>query len=101
MDDKVKIAREHLIGRAAHDTGWNIDDIIMNDDAIRHLIQKYTSEQGVRQVQRELTAVLRRSLLENNCVDTKTEFTPEKIDELLAIRRTLNSGKKIGFGVRV
>ncbi|MDW3024193.1 MAG: AAA family ATPase [Alphaproteobacteria bacterium] len=101
MDDKVKITREHLIGRAARDTGWNMDDIVMTDDAIRHLIQNHTSEQGVRQVQRELTAVLRRSLLENDCVDTKTEFTPEKIDELLAIRKTLNGGKKIGFGVRV
>lgn len=101
MDDKVKIAREHLIGRAARDTGWNTDDIIMSDDAIRHLIQNYTSEQGVRQAQRELTAVLRRSLLENDCVDTKTEFTPEKIDSLLSMRKTAGFSKKIGFGVRV
>ena len=99
MDDKVKIARDHLIARAAHDTGWNTDDIIMSDDAIKHLIQKYTSEQGVRQVQREITAVLRRSLLENDCVDTKTEFTPEKIDELLALRQSAGFSKKIGFGV--
>ena len=101
MDDKIKIAREHLIKRAAHDTGWNTDDIVISDDAIRHLIQNYTSEQGVRQAQRELTAILRRSLLENDCVDTKTEFTSTKIDELLATRKTLNSGKKIGFGVRI
>ena len=101
MDDKIKIAREHLIKRAARDTGWNTDDIVISDDAIRHLIQNYTSEQGVRQAQRELTAILRRSLLENDCVDTKTEFTSTKIDELLATRKTLNSGKKIGFGVRI
>ena len=101
MDDKVKIAREHLIGRAARDTGWNVDDIVMTDDAIRHLIQNYTSEQGVRQVQREITAVLRRSLLENDCVDVKTEFTPEKIDELLSLRKSAGFSKKIGFGVRI
>ena len=99
VDEKVKIAREHLIQRAARDTGWNTDDIVISDEAIRHLIQKYTSEQGVRQVQRELTAVLRRSLLENDCEDIKTEFTPEKIDLLLGLRQSAGFTKKIGFGV--
>ncbi|MBQ2859257.1 MAG: AAA family ATPase, partial [Alphaproteobacteria bacterium] len=100
MDEKIKISREHLIGRAARDTGWNIDDIIMSDDAIKHLIQNYTSEQGVRQAQREITAILRRSLLENDCEDVRTEFTPEKIDELLSVRKSAGFAKKIGFGVR-
>ena len=101
MDEKIKIAREHLIGRAARDTGWNTDDIVIDDDAIRHLIQNYTSEQGVRQVQRELTAILRRSLLENDCADIKTEFTADKIDALLSMRKTAGFSKKIGFGVRI
>lgn len=101
MDDKIKIAREHLIGRAARDTGWQIDNIVMSDEALKHIIQNYTSEQGVRQAQREITAILRRSLLENDCEDIKTEFTPQKIDELMASRKSINSSKKIGFGVRV
>ena len=100
MDEKIKISREHLIGRAARDTGWNVDDIIMSDDAIKHLIQNYTSEQGVRQAQREITAILRRSLLENDCEDVRTEFTPEKIDKLLSMRKSAGFAKKIGFGVR-
>lgn len=101
MDDKIKIAREHLIERAARDTGWMMDNIVMSDDALKHIIQKYTSEQGVRQAQREITAVLRRSLLENDCEDIKTEFTPQKIDELLASRKSAGMSKKIGFGVHV
>lgn len=100
MDDKIKIAREHLIGRAARDTGWAMDNIVMSDDALKHIIQNYTSEQGVRQAQREITAILRRSLLENDCEDIKTEFTPEKIDELLSSRKSAGFAKKIGFGVR-
>ncbi len=101
MDDKVKIAREHLIGRAARDTGWDTENIVMSDDALKHIIQNYTSEQGVRQVQREITAVLRRYLLENDCEDIKTEFTPEKIDELLSARKTIGLTKKIGFSARI
>ena len=101
LDDKIKIAREHLIERAAHDTGWNVNDIVMSDDALRHIIQNYTSEQGVRQAQREITAILRRSLLENDCEDVKTEFTPEKIDSLLSLRKSAGFAKKIGFGVQL
>lgn len=99
-EEKVRIAREHLIARAARDTGWNPDNIIMTDDAIRHIIQNYTSEQGVRELQRELTAVLRRALLEYDGEDIKTEFTPEKIDGLLAARKSPALSKRIGFGIR-
>lgn len=98
-DEKVKIAREHLIERAAKDTGWNVDNIIISDDALRHIIRNYTSEQGVRELQREITAILRRSLLEHDGEDVKTEFTPQKIDELLALRKSATLSKRIGFGV--
>ena len=101
IEDKVQIAREHLIKRAANDTGWEMENIVISDDAIRHIIQNYTSEQGVRQLQRELTAILRRALLENNAEDVRTEFTCDKIDELLSVRQTAGFSKKIGFGVRI
>lgn len=100
-DDKVQIAREHLIARAAHDTGWDIQNIVIDDDALRHLIRNYTSEQGVRELQRELTAILRRALLLNDGEDTKTEFTIAKIDELLASHKSAGFSKRIGFGVRI
>ena len=96
---KIKIAREHLIGRAAKDTGWLADNVVISDDVLRHIIQNYTSEQGVREAQRELTAVLRRELLENDCTDVKTEFTIDKIDKLLSVRKSAGFNKKIGFGL--
>ena len=99
-DEKVQIAREHLIKRAASDTGWNPENIIISDDALRHLIRDYTSEDGVRELQRELTALLRRTLLEHDCEDVKTEFTPQKIDELLSVRKSATLSKRIGFGAR-
>lgn len=100
-DEKVQIAREHLIARAASDTGWNPDNITISDDAIRHIIHNYTSEEGVRELQRELTAVLRRRLLENDGEDIKTEFTISKIDDLLSNHKSAGFSKRIGFGVRI
>ena len=100
-DEKVQIAREHLISRAAADTGWNPENITINDDAIRHIIQKYTAESGVRQLQREIAAILRRRLLENDGNDTPTEFTIQKIDDLLSLQQSAGFSKRIGFGISI
>ena len=100
-DEKVQIAREHLIARAANDTGWNVDNIKIDDDAIRHIIRKYTAESGVRQLQREISAILRRSLLENDGEDTPTDFTIQKIDDLLSLHQSAGFSKRIGFGVNM
>ena len=100
-DDKVQIAREHLIKRVADENGWNVENIIISDDAIRHIIRNYTSEEGVRNLQRELATLLRRQLLANDGTDDKTEFTIKMIDDLLSIRNCAESAHKIGFGMRV
>ena len=99
-DDKVQITREHLIKRVADDNGWSTENIIISDDAIRHIIRNYTSEQGVRGLQRELATLLRRQLLANDGLDDKTEFTIEKIDDLLSVRNYADTAHKIGFGMR-
>jgi ATP-dependent Lon protease len=101
VDEKIKIAREHLIARAAADTGWDMDNIVIDDNALKHIINTYTSEQGVRELQRELTAMLRRTLLENDGEDARTEFDIERIDKLLSVRKSAGFNKKIGFGARV
>ena len=100
-DEKVQIAREHLIKRAAEDTGWDVNNIELSDDAIRHIIRTYTSEQGVRELQREIASLLRRSLLEHNGEDVKTDFTINKIDELLSVHQNANMANKIGFSARL
>lgn len=99
--EKIQIAREHLLKRAAESTGWNIDNIVISDEAIAHIIREYTSEQGVRELQREITALLRRSLLENDGTDVKTEFTIPKIDKLLSVHKNPGVSSKIGFSARL
>ena len=90
-----------MLKRAATDTGWDVDNIIISDDAILHIIREYTSEQGVRELQREIASMLRRSLLQNNGTDVKTDFTIEKIDELLSVHQNANMSNKIGFSARI
>ena len=78
----------------------NKDNIIISDDAILHIIREYTSEQGVRELQREIAALLRRSLLENDGEDKKTKFTIKKIDDLLSTHKSAGVSSKIGFSAR-
>ena len=95
-DEKVEIAKRHLLQNAAIDTGWSLDGITIGDDAIRHIINNHTNEAGVRNLRRELTALLRRALYQTNCEADSYEFTTQNVDELLKNIRP-DIGRKIGF----
>jgi len=58
-DEKVMIAREHLIGKQLAAHGLTSDNLELSDDAIRTIIRSYTRESGVRNIERELAAVCR------------------------------------------
>jgi ATP-dependent Lon protease len=100
-DEKLAIARNHLLRRVAADTGWALENIEISDDALRHIIRNFTAESGVRELRREITALLRKTLLDLDGRDEPTEFTIPKIDELLSGRKGAGFTKRIGFGVRV
>jgi ATP-dependent Lon protease len=96
LDEKVQIARRHLLKQAASDTGWNIDNLTIDDETIKHIINNYTNESGVRNLRRELTAMLRRALYKTKCEEETYNFTTDGVKELLNnIRPELS--RKIGF----
>lgn len=59
-DEKVAIAREHLLARQEERNGLNADEVEITDDAIRQVVADYTREAGVRNLERELGKVLRK-----------------------------------------
>jgi ATP-dependent Lon protease len=59
-DEKVAIARDHLLGRQLERTGLGDDDLTVTDDAFREIIAGYTREAGVRSLERALAKVLRK-----------------------------------------
>ena len=58
-DDKVAIATHYLIPRQIAENGLSDGQISFSSDAIREIIQGYTREAGVRQLERELGTVCR------------------------------------------
>jgi len=59
-DEKVVIARDHLLARQEERNGLKSEEVEMTDDALRQIVGDYTREAGVRNLERELGKVLRK-----------------------------------------
>ena len=59
-DDKVAIARDHLLPRQLERAALTADEVTITDDALREIVATHTREAGVRQLERLLAKVLRK-----------------------------------------
>ncbi len=59
-DEKVLIARDHLLPRQLSKAGLNADDVSLDEDALRLLATDYTHEAGVRSLERSIARILRK-----------------------------------------
>src|SRR6201987_2228612 len=60
-DEKVAIARGHLWPRQIERNGLRAEEVTVDDDVLRLVIADYTREAGVRQLERELGKLLRKT----------------------------------------
>ena len=61
-DEKVEIARRHLIGKVVKESGLKKTEWSISDGALRDLIRYYTREAGVRNLERELANLTRKAV---------------------------------------
>ena len=59
-DEKVAIARDHLLPRQLEQTGLRPGEVTVGDDALHAIVDGYTAEAGVRSLERALAKVLRK-----------------------------------------
>jgi ATP-dependent Lon protease len=59
-DEKVLIARDHLLPRQLSKAGLNADEVSVDADALRLLATEYTHEAGVRSLERSIARILRK-----------------------------------------
>jgi ATP-dependent Lon protease len=59
-DEKVTIARDHLLPRQLERAGLALSDVEFTDDSLRRLATEYTREAGVRSLERSIARVLRK-----------------------------------------
>ena len=87
-DEKVEIAKRHLIPKQMEAHGLKAAELSYSDDALRKMIQHYTREAGVRTLERELAKVARKSLrqiLEGKV--EKVDLTPDNLGSFLGVRK--------------
>jgi ATP-dependent Lon protease len=58
--EKMEIAKRHILPKEIKEHGLNEKDIIFPDDTILKIIHEYTKEAGVRNLERELTSIIRK-----------------------------------------
>ena len=82
--EKLEIAKRYLLPKQRQAHGLREDEVPFTDAALRRIIRDYTREAGVRNLEREIAACLRkaaRELAEGRA--TQVEITPERVAEYL------------------
>jgi len=87
--EKIEIAKRFLAPKAVEGAGLTAENIVIADDAIQTLIQRYTREAGVRSLERELASicrkVARKVVVEGKGVSE--HITAERVTEYLGVPR--------------
>jgi ATP-dependent Lon protease len=71
-DEKVEIARKHLIPHATAKHGLDPKEWAIDDEALLLVIRRYTREAGVRNLERELSTLIRKAVKELTLSKTKS-----------------------------
>jgi ATP-dependent Lon protease len=87
-DEKVEIAKRHLIPKQMEAHGLKPGELEFTDEGLRAILRHYTREAGVRTMERELAKVARKSL--RQILEGKTDkvvLTADNVGEFLGVTR--------------
>ncbi len=87
-EEKIEIAKRHLIPRELENTGLNLikPKPTFNKTAIEKIIEQYTRESGVRQLEKQINKALRKIAYKHQIAPEEklnTKITPDRLVELL------------------
>jgi ATP-dependent Lon protease len=90
-DEKIEIAKRHLIPKQIEQHGLKKTEWAISDDALRDLIRYYTREAGVRNLEREVANLTRKAikdiLMKKAGKDGKVLVTRRNLDKYAGVRR--------------
>jgi len=96
VEEKVEIARRHLVPKQKEAHGLNKMNFSINDKILEKIIQDYTRESGVRELDRQLASIMRYQAKEYATKEKlKTSFTPGDVEKVLGKSRYSNDLYKV------
>jgi ATP-dependent Lon protease len=84
--EKLQIAKRHLLPRQLEEHGLNKKSVRLPDATLRRVIQDYTREAGVRQLEREIAALMRkaaRKIVAGKSQDKPLSISPKALVDIL------------------
>jgi ATP-dependent Lon protease len=89
-DEKVSIARDHLLARQFERNALHIDEVHVTDDALRVVVGDYTREAGVRNLEREIGKLLRKVA---TAISSEQAVAPVEVAGAADVKRWLGRAK--------
>ncbi len=87
-DEKVQIAKQHLIPKQMKENALTKKDVALDDTGVKELINSYTREAGVRNLEREIANVFRKVARDKIEKDTKKiKVNKKKVSDYLGAPR--------------
>ena len=85
-EEKREIAKQHLIGKQVKNHGLKAKEFELTDEALQLIIRTYTREAGVRNLEREIAKVARKSLTSIIKKEAETvKVTPDNLRDFLGV----------------
>jgi len=108
-EEKMKIAKSHLIPKALDKSGIEIFDIDFTEEGLKSLIQDYARESGVRSLQKKINRICEKicKKIVINPDDDSHQISPQNLKEYLGVKifgkqrlygENLPEGISIGLG---
>lgn len=95
-EEKIEIARRHLIPKQQEENGLTAEQIQFTAKGLRNLVQNYTREAGLRNLEREIAAVCRKVAVrvargeQAGRPVTQIRITPKRVESYLGPRKHFN-----------
>jgi ATP-dependent Lon protease len=87
-DEKLEIAKRHLLDKQVKAHGLKKTEFEITDDALTGVIRYYTREAGVRNLEREIAKIARKAVTKIVKKETdKVTVTAENLDDFLGVRK--------------
>jgi ATP-dependent Lon protease len=87
-DEKVEIARRHLLSKQVEANGLKQGEFELTDEGLRDLIRYYTREAGVRNLERELANLCRKAVKEILMTGVpRVSVTPDNLSTYAGVRK--------------
>ncbi len=88
-DEKVAIARDHLVARQAHRNALREGEVVLPEETLRAVVNGYTREAGVRGLEREIGKLLRKAAtrIATGDQDDAVTIGPDQLRDLLGRAR--------------